>query len=278
MRLSRPGDKAKRLREELASQIQSLVDIYNTRRQAQEDGLSPPPLETISSLSGLGELKSPGLLSLDFGTAMLLGRGKKGPDRLQKVAVYHTLLSAAALAGHLNLVNLILSSKCGCTPDETSRSGVSPLLAACFAGHAQVVDKLLSFEFEEVSRVKRDERLVELVNVSLVGGACGRTTVEACCLGGRLASEQIFPLLLKRGLRVNGFDVHSRSPIRIALQYSSFRAASLLLQHGAMLSDEDIDALPKDDTGCLEEDSRDVAEILLYANVARQTRKSGLRR
>jgi ankyrin repeat protein len=276
MKPARPGDKAKKLRADLANQIQALVDVYNNQRQALEDGISPTsmPLSTAE----LGELKSPGLLSLDFGTAMLLGRGKVGPDRIQKVAVYHTLLSAASLAGNLKLVNLMLHSKCGCSSDETSRSGVSPLLAACFAGHAQVVDKLLLFEFEEGDKVRGrkggEERVVELVNVSLVGGACGRTCVEACALGGKAASENIIPILLKRGLRVNGIDIHLRSPIRIALQYSAFRAASLLLQHGAILSDDDIDALPKDESGCLTEDLADITEILMYAKFAKQQRQS----
>lgn len=271
---SRPGDKAKKLRDELASLIQLLVDQYNSQKIAIEDGL-PTPL--VTSLVDIGELKSPGLLSLDFGTAMLLGNGKEGPDRLQKVAVYHTLLSAACLAGDHKLVSFILQSKCGCTADETTRSGVSPILAACFAGNAQIVELLLHFESKERSEGRKDHRssrVDELVNVCLVGGACGRSCIEACVLGGKVASKSVLPILLKNGLRVNGIDIHTRSPLRIALQYQAFYAASLLLQYGAILTDADLDALPKDATGASPDDLSDISEILLFAKIAKQKRRT----
>jgi hypothetical protein len=102
-----------------------------------------------------------------------------------------------------------------------------------------------------------------------VGGACGRTCIEACVLGGKLASKSVLPILLKNGLRVNGIDIHTRSPLRIALQYRAFYAASLLLQNGAILTVADLDALPKDATGASPDDLSDISEILLFAKIAK---------
>jgi len=307
-RAPRPGDRAKALRAALAAQIQALVDVYNARRRAEEAeaeaeeaaaggataaaaaaAAAPPPpppaAATAPPSSELGELRSPGLLSLDMGAAMLLGRGRAGPDRLQPCAVYLTLLGAAALAGHGALVRRALAARCGCAPDEASRSGVSPLLAACMGGHAAVVEALLDYADEDGGDGRggggfggggggggaaraAGPRSAELVNVALPGGACGRTAVEACALGGAAAADAVLPLLLRRGLRVNAVDAFGRAPLRILLQYGAWRGAALLCRHGARFTRDDLDALPKTAEGARPSDAAAVEEILLHARAA----------
>lgn len=212
----RSGGRASELRFQLSSAIQSLIDAHNSALPA------PPSIHR--------DLFSPGLLSLDVQTLLSMG----SPP--QSVPVFMTLLTAASLSGALGLVQNLLAGPYGCSADETSRSGVTPLLAAAYGGHAAVLEALADAGGGVAGR--RAEPCVEnMINVCFPSGACGRTIVEALSQGPRGDSAEaaaMIRFLTKRGLlRVNGVDSFGRTPLDIALAYKRAGIASALCESGA---------------------------------------------
>lgn len=198
----RPGDKARQLRTDLAELIQGIVDGR---------------ISDVDFNAGDGKhFRSPGLISMDFGVVV---NGEP---------IYHNLLTAAAYAGQAPLVRKILDAGSGCKPDEMTRSGASPLLAACYGGHASIVSELLQRGADS--------------NVCLPAGALGLTAVEACVLGSlqrgmRLDDVSSLSALTRhRGFLVNGRDAWNRLPLEIAFDHGHWPAASILAQAGANLS------------------------------------------
>jgi len=227
----RPVSRANALRELLAETIQALVDAHNADAAAAFAGRAPAPAAPRPAVPP--ELLSPGLLSLDLGAALLMGAPHRGAAP-RRTPVHFTLLSAAAIAGALPVVRQLLDGPYGCQPDEGSRSGVSPLLAACYAGHADVAEALLDCGGGRAGR--RTAPVVEdLVNLCVPSGACGRTLVEAAVQGPRCSAGggAVLRLLVARGLRPNGVDAQGRLPLDIAIGYGRPDVASALLQAGA---------------------------------------------
>ena len=270
---SRSGARATELRLLLSQTIQLLVDKHNSFGTVQEPRLLGS-YDQDTNVTVHRDLFSPGLLSLDLQTILRMGIP---PQHVVPVPVFMTLLTAASLGGDIDLVKTLINGPYGCSADETSRSCVSPLLAACFGCHFTVLETLLNASGGIAGR-RTEPNVENMINACYPAGACGRTLIEAVSQGPRADSVEavsIVRLLLRLGLRINAVDHYLRAPLEIALSYKRVRLASLLCESGATFTRESLlhyNAIRKDsDSDILIMSSSSMAELEAYVALATTT-------
>jgi hypothetical protein len=122
-----------------------------------------------------------------------------------------TLLWAASMNGHIEIVKLLLSK--GAQADKASNDGDTPLVPASFQGHLEIVMLLLANGAQ--------------VNKASSNGA---TALSMACASGRL---EVVKLLLSKGADINKASNNGATPLSIARNNAHLEIVKLLLAKGA---------------------------------------------
>ena len=243
----------------MASLIQKCVDVFN------RESVSSTRVHDASELvpSQLPqELLSPGLLSLDFPALLAspMSVTMAGPDA--RAPVFLSCLSAAALAGHLALVRQMMQGPYGCAANESSRSGITPLTAACWGGHAEVVAALLDAGGGVAGRRCAPD-VSDIVNEKGPSAVPGGVLVPAIATGprARATAASVVRVLVARGLTVSG------GAVTLCLRSGCATAAAELCGAGAPWAEENTPLLQTIE-GDDEDTVRALAELEAYASHA----------
>jgi ankyrin repeat protein len=131
-----------------------------------------------------------------------------------------TALHTASLAGHLDIVKILLDI--GCPADVADDKGWTPLHLACLSGHAQVTEALI-------------ENGADLAKETVNG-------IQAIHIASRYGHSETVKALL-----VNGADVEAKQskgcmacPLHLAAFCGHIGVIDVLLQHQASIESEDV--------------------------------------
>jgi hypothetical protein len=182
-----------------------------------------------------------------------------GPDA--RAPVFLTMLSAASLAGALLLVRQLMNGPYGCAANESSRSGITPLTAACWGGHAEVVAALLDAGGGIAGR-RCSPQVADMVNEMGPSAVPGGVLVTAIATGprARTTAASVVRVLVARGLTVTG------GAVTLCLRSGCAIAAAELCSAGAPWTEENTPLLRAIEGGD-EETMRAVAELEAYAGL-----------
>lgn len=140
-----------------------------------------------------------------------------------------TPLGLAAHQGHLWVVEILLQH--GAHHDHTDSRGWTPLRAASWGGHTEVVEALLA------AGAQPD-----------ISGCDGRTALRAAAWGGH---EGPAKALLRAGAGIDQADVEGRTPLMAAAYMGHRSVAELLLESGANVNTCDLEGRTALAVACL---------------------------
>lgn len=140
-----------------------------------------------------------------------------------------TPLGLAAHQGHLSVVELLLEH--GARHDHSDRLGWTPLRAAAWGGHTEVVELLLTFGAQPDT-----------------SGPDGRTALRAAAWGGH---EGPVKSLIRAGAEIDRADVEGRTPLTAAAYMGHCTVAEFLLESGANVNKCDVEGRSALAVACL---------------------------
>lgn len=165
----------------------------------------------------------------------LLLRQNVPQTQAEKALVY------ASGAGNIALIKLFLDKKV--SPNGRGDGGISPLILSGYAGKLEAVELLLA-RGADPNQVNDDQE----------------APLHTCAVNA--AAEQIVPLLLKKGARVDVVDKYGRTPLSNQAQDGNSAAVRALLGAGAELEHRDGDQQTPLFSACMSGHDAIVAELL----------------
>ncbi|KAG9468250.1 hypothetical protein GDO78_023143 [Eleutherodactylus coqui] len=140
-----------------------------------------------------------------------------------------TPLGLAAHQGHLSVVELLLER--GARHDHSDSRGWSPLRAAAWGGHTEVVESLLAFGAQPDT-----------------SGPDGRTALRAAAWSGH---EGPVKALIRAGAEIDHADIEGRTPLMAAAYMGHCKVAEVLLESGANVNKCDAEGRSALTVACL---------------------------